>query len=260
MALDRAQAEALFTANLSTIDRILGALSRRHGLRGDDADDFASWATLRLIEDDYAPIRKFRGEASIGSYLTVVLAMMLREYRVKNWGRWRPSAAALRAGAVAVRLETLTVRDGVPFAQAAETLRTSGETTLSDRQLAAMASAFPTRNPARSAPVDPSILDEQASAMRADDIVESELALRERDTANQALQTAIGELPPEDRLIMRLRFWNGMSVPEIARATGLDQKPIYRRIERTLGVLRSRLEALGVSDAPLGALTAEPTC
>jgi RNA polymerase sigma factor for flagellar operon FliA len=259
MALDRAQAEALFTANLSTIDRILGALSRRHGLRGDDADDFASWATLRLIEDDYAPIRKFRGEASIASYLTVVLAMMLREYRVKHWGRWRPSAAALRGGPLAVRLETMVHRDGMSLSQAAESLRTAGQTALSDRELAAMLAEFPDRAPTHPVPAGPELLEAQPANERADELVESEFARQERDAANQALQAAIGELPPEDRLIMRLRFWDGLSIPEIGRATGLEQKPIYRRIERTLVTLRKRLEALGVSDSAAGALTTDPS-
>ena len=78
---------------------------------------------LRFIENDYAAIRKFRGESSLGTYLTVVVAMLVRDYRVQRWGRWRPSAAARRLGDVAVRLETLVRRNGQAVHEAAETLR-----------------------------------------------------------------------------------------------------------------------------------------
>ena len=43
--------EALFLANLGAIERIIGTLAWRHGLTGDRAEDFASWARLRLMED-----------------------------------------------------------------------------------------------------------------------------------------------------------------------------------------------------------------
>jgi hypothetical protein len=62
----------------------------------------------------------------------------------------------------------------------------------------------------------------------------------------RALQTAIGELPPQDRLILRLRFDEALSVAEVAKMMRLEQKPLYRRLERLLAALRRRLEADGV--------------
>src|SRR3712207_199407 len=107
MMLARADAESLFLSNLPYIDRVLAALARRYGLGGDEVDDFASWARTRLVENDYAVVAKFRGESSATTYLTVVLSMLGREYLVQERGRWRPSAAARRAGPLAARLETL---------------------------------------------------------------------------------------------------------------------------------------------------------
>ena len=49
-----------------------------------------------------------------------------------------------------------------------------------------------------------------------------------------------------DRLILRLRFQDGLAVADIARALHLDQKPLYRRFEELLRRLRAALEAAGI--------------
>ena len=57
----------------------------------------------------------------------------------------------------------------------------------------------------------------------------------------------IDGLPADDRLILQLRFDSEMSVAEIARSLGLDQKQLYRRIERHLREIRQRLEDAGIA-------------
>src|SRR5690242_4202099 len=149
MTQERQKLEALFLSQLGWIERVLAVTCRRHALARDEAEDFASWVTLRLIEDDYAVFRKFRGESSLTTYLAVVIAMLFRDYRTQRWGRWRPSAAAQRRGPLAIRLETLVYRDRLRLEQAAELLRTAGQTRLSDRDLAAVLSELPARRPMR---------------------------------------------------------------------------------------------------------------
>lgn len=248
----------MFLDHLEAIERIVASLCRRHGLRGDDAEDFASWTKLRLIEDDYAVFRKFRGESLITTYLTMVVAMLFRDYRVQKWGRWRPSAAAQRHGRLAVRLETLVYRDGYRLNQAAELLRTSGETDLSERELAALLAELPPRGPVRPVDVGPEALEGVPADTGADEGVLSQQAEAERRAADQALTRAIERLPSEDRLILRMRFWNGMSVADIARGLGLPQKPLYRRIDHVLAQLRRYLEAAGISREQARNLLGEP--
>src|SRR5688572_6731090 len=95
--------ESLFLDNLSLIERLAGAVARRQGIRGAEVDDFVSGVKLRLVEDDYAVLRKFRGESTLATYLAVVIAMLAREQRVQQLGRWRPSAVARQLGPLAVR-------------------------------------------------------------------------------------------------------------------------------------------------------------
>lgn len=255
---DRQTLEALFLENLAWIERAAASVCRRHGLSGDEAEDFASWAKMKMMEDDYAAFRKFRGESAITTYLTVVVAMLFRDYRVARRGRWRPSAAARRHGPVAVRLETLVHRDGYRLEQAAEMLRTAGETELSDRELAALLAELPPRAPMRPVEVGAEPLASAPGPARADERVLEEEAAEERRAADEALTRALGRLPPEDRLILRMRFWEEMSVADVARGLDLPQKPLYRRIDRALAELRKHLEAAGISRERVRALLGEP--
>lgn len=239
--------EALLVSNLPWIERAIAALCRRNGLRGDEADDFASWAKMKLVDDDYAVLRKFRGESAITTYLTVVLSMLFREYRVAMWGRWRPSAAAQRGGPLAVRLETLVHRDGYTLEQAAEILRDSGETELSTREMAELLAEMPRRGPLRPVEVGDSSLVRIATVEGADRVVVEEERDADRQRASDVLLEAVEELHPEDGLILRMKFWEGMSVADVARALDLPQKPLYRRINAALGALRSKLESTGVT-------------
>jgi RNA polymerase sigma factor for flagellar operon FliA len=235
--------EALFVSHLGWIERVAGALSRRHGWSREDGEDFASWAKLKLIEDDYAVFRKFRGESALTTYLTVVLAMLFRDYRIQRWGRWRPSAAARRHGALAIRLETLVYRDQLRLEQAAELLRTAGQTELSDRDLARVLAALPPRRPMRPMPAGPDPLAEAPAEDRADDLVAED----EAEAGKRVIESMLQRLPPDDQLMLRMRFWEGMTVAEIARGLGIPQKPLYRRMERALANLRSYLEQSGIS-------------
>ena len=63
------------------VDRFLGlvlhvvdhtAQSRSIRLSSQDREDFAADVFLAIVEDDYAVLRRFRGDASLATYLTVV--------------------------------------------------------------------------------------------------------------------------------------------------------------------------------------------
>ena len=60
----------------------------------------------------------------------------------------------------------------------------------------------------------------------------------------EALQRVIEELPSEDQSILRMRI--EMSVPEIARSLQMEQKPVYRRLEKIYRQLGERLAEEGI--------------
>jgi RNA polymerase sigma factor (sigma-70 family) len=64
-----------------------------------------------------------------------------------------------------------------------------------------------------------------------------------------ALERALSELSPGERLLLRLRFEDGASVPEIARLMK-EGSPfaMYRQLDKLLARLRRSLHASGVED------------
>lgn len=254
---ERQKAEALFLANLEWIERSAASLCRRYGMGGDEAKDVGSWVKLKIIEDDYAPIRKFRGDSSIRTYLVVVVASLFRDYRAGHWGRWRPSAAALRAGPLAVRLETLVHRDGCTLDQAARTLRESPQPELqrakemTDGELARMLAELPVRGPLRPFEAGEAPLDAIPAVSSAEERVAEQESDQTRRTVFGALERVMGRLQEEDRVILQLVYWQGLTIAQVARVRSLPQKPLYRRIERILGQLRRELPTEGVQPEQL---------
>ena len=62
-----------------------------------------------------------------------------------GWGRWRPAAAARQVGPAAVLLERLVYRDGLPFDEACEVLRTRHGVQVSREELETCRRALPIR-------------------------------------------------------------------------------------------------------------------
>lgn len=239
-------AKELFLAHLPLLNRIIDTICARHGLRGAEADDFAGWVRLRIVEDDYRVLRRFEGRSSVATYLTTVVANLYRDHRVKRRGRWRPSAAAKELGPVAERLERLVYRRNMSFREAVEVLRSEGATSASDRELAELFNRIPMRPKLRPTQVGPEPLEQIPSGPRADAGVEAKEARRKHETIREALTHALEALPSEDRLILRMRFWDDVTVADIARGLDLPQRPLYRRINRLIDTLREALDARGV--------------
>ena len=233
--------EAQLVENLPLIERIVGALARRYGMGEDDAAELSSAIKLRIVEDDYAVFRKFRGESALPTYLTVVIAMMAREHRVAERGRWRPSAASQRIGPVAVKLETLVAQKGYALAEAGEIMRSRGETTLSDRQLGELLRQLPRR----AGGAEPLLSAAARDAAEAG-VMSAEASAR-RASVEKLLEETLATLPLEDRLLLKLRFWQEASIADAARILGVEQRPLYRRIEKLMNDLRARLAGAGIT-------------
>lgn len=242
---DLQQFEQLLTQNLVSIDAQARRLCRAFRMSGDEIDDFVGFVHLRLVADEYAILRKFRGESKLTTFLNVVIAQLFHDHHVSRNGRWRPSAAASRLGALAVRLETLIYRDGCSLAQAGAILRSSGETDLPDKELWDIAAQLRPRTAPRPTDAGADPLDSLPANEEADaHVTGAEDAARRSETL-AALNAALAALAPEDRTLVFAARAEDVSIAEIARGMGLVQKPLYRRVERILATLRASLEAAG---------------
>jgi RNA polymerase sigma factor (sigma-70 family) len=248
---------ALFLENLQWIEKVAGIVCRKHGVWGDDADDFASLAKMELMENDYADLRKFRGECSPTTYIATLVVRRFHEHARERWGRWRNSAAAEREGQLAKDLETLVHRDGCTLAQAAEQLRSAGKTELSDAELARILARLPARQPMRAKEVGAPLLENAPAEDSADSGIGGTELDRQRSAMLAALFKVMEQLPPEERHILRMRFADGRSVADVARALRLEQKPLYRRIDQLKAKLRLDLERFGVTAEDVRELLAD---
>jgi RNA polymerase sigma factor for flagellar operon FliA len=249
--------EASFLAALPVIDDVTGQVCRRHRLSPTESDEFRSDVRLHFIERNYEVLRKFEGRCALSTYVNVVVQRVYFDWRNRNWGRWRPSTEARRLGPTAILIEKLVTRDGWTLEQAIETLRTNHQVEL-DKVLTAFCNTLSARASRRMVSED-EVVDLPSPAPPADDnIVKAERDfLAKRVLA--ALDRARQGLPPMDRLILKMRFDDGVAVSDIARTLHLEQRPLYRTIDDLKKTIREAMLADGISRADIEALLgAEP--
>lgn len=232
------------------IDSIVAEICRRQCLRSADAEDFAGHVLLKLLEHDYAILRRFEGRSSIRSFLTTVIRHLFLDFRTAQWGRWRPCSAARRAGPVAILLDRLTTRDGLSFDEAYELLRTNYGVRTDRDTLYVMTKGFPIRHSRRTSEAPLEELPAHDGHPEASIARQETVALA--GSIKRALKEGLAGLSSDDRTILALRFRDGRPVSEIARMLDRDAKPLYRHLQSLVKSLRPCLESL-TREGPLQA-------
>ena len=238
-------AEEFYRQHLTVIGQIALSVCRRNGVDDHDAEDFASDIRLKLCDDDYAVIRKFQGKSSFTTYLTVVINKSFLDHRRRIWGKWTPSSQAKRLGVAGLMLEQLVYRDGNTFDTACRILEQKHGIT-DQQHLRKILSQLPRRSPRRFEGDDG--LDTVASAGEAD----TPLMADERDgqiaAAEDALREALAGLADEDRAVIRMLYYENLSVADIARGLQIEQRRLYPRIKLLLSSLKKTLKSRGISE------------
>lgn len=268
------EAVELLTSNLALIERAIAFACRRYRFDPDDAEEFAAVVKLRLVDNDYAILRSYEERCKFVTFINIVIQRMALDYRIHEWGKWHASAEAKRLGVLAVELEQLLHRDGRSLDEALVALAPK-HASVTRESLMALSEKLPARTPRRRE-VN---LEEADSvvALRSENVEEPLMEKERRRTSQQisaVMAGVIERMPEDERLILQLRFEGGMTVAQIARVLHLDQKLLYRRLERRMRDIRTQLESAGLdpadvldligSDAAelhfdLGKLTARPS-
>ena len=237
---------ALLEANLSVIDDIVAVVCRRARYFGAEAEDFASGVRLALIDDDYAVLRRHQGRSSLATYLTIVIERLLEDDRNRRFGRWRPSAEAVRLGKAAVAIETLILRDRRPLEEVVPLVRNI-DPALSRADIEQLVAKLPER---RARPVATELEAAPETALIASVAADARAIANEvrplANRANRVIRDALDALPVEDRALLQFRYVESMSIADISRMLRLPQRPLYRRIESLLGLLRRSLATEGI--------------
>jgi RNA polymerase sigma factor for flagellar operon FliA len=234
--------EQLFLSELALIERVIAWVCMRRCLRGADADDFASTVKLRFIENDYEILGRFQGRSSLKTYLTAVVNHLYLDFQTQRFGKWRSSADARRLGPVALRLEALLYRDGLTFDEACGVLETDFRVAEGRDALYDLGCKLPHRSDRRA----PSDRDPEPPEPRAPSALERAERQLVAERTFLALRRALGRLPARDRIMLRLHLEDGLSVANVARVLGEEQKGLYRRRDALVKKLRVDLEAEGI--------------
>jgi RNA polymerase sigma factor for flagellar operon FliA len=235
--------EQLFLSELALIERVIAWVCGRRCLRGADAEDFGSTVKLRFIENDYEVLGRFEGRSSLKTYLTAVVNHLYLDYQTQRFGKWRASAEARRLGPVALRLESLLYRDGLNFEEACGVLQTDFGVAESREALHELSRKLPRRSDRRYGAGNGHEAPELAGGLSAIEQAERQ-ALAEKTFL--ALRKALARLGARDRIVLRLHVEGGLSVADVARALGEEQKALYRRRDALFKKLRLDLEAEGI--------------
>ncbi|MCB1057506.1 MAG: sigma-70 family RNA polymerase sigma factor [Acidobacteria bacterium] len=237
-------ARQLYEENLELVERICASAARRQGCRLDEIEDFTSHVHVKLLEDECARLARFEGRSSLKTFLVITITNLFRDWRDLRQGKWRPSALALHLGPTAVRLERLLFRDRRTFDEAVRELRAHHGETASDDEIEEIVTQLKPHFSRRFVGDDG--LEELPSESQPEERV---LQAESQELSAQilaALEAVIAELPLADRMLLRWRFEDGLTVARIARMLEEPQRPLYSRLGRLFRLLRKELEARGI--------------
>ncbi len=246
--------ETTYLQHLETIDSIAAFVARRGHSNADETEEFVQIVHVKLFDDDYAIIRKFEGRSTFSTYLMTVIKRLFNQWCVERWGKWRPSAEAKRLGDKAITLERLMNRDGFTYQEAVNTLTMRAGDAYTADELWALYMRLPVRSQRIQLVPEESIAEVPAQNADADERVESRDREHSARCCLAALDGEIQQFPAQDQLILQLRFWDEKKVPEIAKIVGIDQKKLYKHLDKLFAMLRDALEKAGIRRADVDGL------
>lgn len=249
--------QRLLLDHLDLIAQIVRTVGRRRHLSVTELEDFASFVNLRLIDDDYAILRKFQNRSTLWTYLAAVIERLSLDFCAEKWGRWRPSAMAERLGPVAVVMERLVSRDSHSVDEALEILRTNHDVGLSDAELRKIWEQLPLR--VRTSEVGEEAAHELSGNDSSEAAVEDAARRENINRLQIALQNAFAQIAAQDRVLIALRFDQNLSMVEIAKLTGSSVPTLHRRLDKSVKQLRLALSHAGFDRREIANLIGHPS-
>lgn len=236
--------EELVSRGLELVHRLVRSLCRRQGLRPEEGEELEAEVQLKLIENDHRILRQCADPDRLPSYLGFVVTSTWHDGLRKVQGRTkRPSSKARELGPVGEKLEKML---GQGETVDGAYLRLKPEFPDLDREdLEELAGKVKPKEGRRREG------EERIGTLESPEPGgEERLERREGQSLKRRALALVAqhldELPDEDRRLLVRACAGGVKVSRIARSLGLEQKPLYRRIDKRLAELRRTLEEAGV--------------
>lgn len=249
--LSSRRVDAAWREFLARYSPLIMHVIRRNEARDERADDCFAYVCGALSDDGFRRLRSFRtgGPAQFKTWLMAVVANLCADWRRREHGRVRPVSSVARLPELDQQVYRCIYQRGMTRNQCLLALAPSypqlteaavGE--INARLFALLTPQQRWRLSVRPAPLTPADGDggeegddptrDLATAGPGPD--EEAAALEEA----QQLQDALARLPAEQRLLLRLRYEQNLTLVEVARLTGQpDPFHAHRRIEAALDAL-----------------------
>ncbi|MBY0396410.1 MAG: SigB/SigF/SigG family RNA polymerase sigma factor [Thermoleophilia bacterium] len=208
---------------------LVRGLARRYADRGEPLDDLVQVGTIGLIKavDRFDPSRGNK----LASFATpTILGEIRRHFRDRSWTVRVPRGIQEARAEIAKAVDDLSARLGrsPSVREIAESADLSVDEVLDALAAGSAQRPAPLASPGGEGEDDPGIA------------VGVEERGFERAEARAALDPALATLPPRERVILHLRFEEGMTQSQIAARIGISQMHVSRLIRRALEALRER--------------------
>lgn len=125
----------LFRDNKSLIGELARLSARRRHLSSREADDLVGFVRVRLTDNDYEILHKFKNRSTLRTFLLASIERLTLDFCARAWADWPPSVEAQRLGPVAVLIERLKVRDRHSLIDAIRIMRREHGVTLTNQQI-----------------------------------------------------------------------------------------------------------------------------
>jgi RNA polymerase sigma-B factor len=208
-------------------------LARRFANRGEPLDDLVQVASLGLIKavDRFDPERG----VEFSTYAThTIVGELKRHFRDKGWAIRAPRRMQelyLQLGKVVGTLSQ-ELGHSPTIAELAAEVDVSEEEVLE---------ALEAGQAYRSASLDAPVGNEEGETLGAH-LGEEDVSLADVES-RATLSPLLAQLPPRERLILHLRFFEGLTQSEIATRLNISQMHVSRLLARSVSELRNAAEA-----------------
>jgi RNA polymerase sigma factor (sigma-70 family) len=222
----------------------------------DQVSDCFVFVCQQLERDRFRRLKRFNidGSASFPTWLRVVVRNLYLDWRRQEHGRPRLFRSITRLSGLDQEIYRCVFERGMASGEAFRSLRIFFPTltedqvacslerigrTLTSRQRWLLTSQNP-RFESLSEDPDDSRPTVELSSLAADP-----LDIATQQQLRSLLRRALSRLSPSDRLLVRLRFEQGLSLERVAKIAGLaDGRRADRRIKEILKCLRDKLEVI----------------
>ena len=218
---------------------LVRGLARRYANRGEPLDDLAQVGTIGLIKaiDRFDPSRGVK----LSSFATpTILGEIRRHFRDRSWTVRVPRGIQEARAQITHAVGELSAANG-----RSPSVREIAEATgLSTDDVLDALAAGSAQRPASLSAAGAEGEDDGEIAVATDD------PGFEQADARATLDAGLAGLPPRERVILHLRFEEGLTQSQIAEKIGISQMHVSRLIRRAIESLREDTLGGGEGEAP----------